>query len=421
MTHVVIAESTDLPSSVIFSILAVDVPILLLTGRKYPQIPLMMIFALAPFQHDMSIGGPVHFSIAEINLILTCILFAMRKRPICWGPAAKPIALYLGIGLLSSVFNWHSSTLSSMIQMVLYLCAAVVVFTSYGRNEEDFRPALYGLLGVGLILALAVIIKRTGYVLGLHKNGVGDSLAAAVIVCGELWFAAKPGKQRHILTGVMVILSAGLFFSLSRGAWMGAVIGLVMILIMRRQFGIMLRAGIFMVPLIVLCWRLLPDQDRTYASGVSKENWNIRMRYNSMYIAQACFEENELLGIGVGLRKDYDATNVFWLTLAETGVLGCAAFLALNYTFVRMVWRTQKRLARTDPLYSVVAIGGALVTSKFVHGMVDHYWSRGAIMIVWSSAGMATYGYYVVRQRAQIARARAVSPLAAMGAPAYAT
>jgi hypothetical protein len=70
-----------------------------------------------------------------------------------------------------------------------------------------------------------------------------------------------------------------------------------------------------------------------------------------------------------------------------------------------MVWKTQKRLRRSDPLYSSVAIGGALMFGRLIHGMVDHYWSRGAITIAWAGAGMATYGYLVVRQREARARA----------------
>lgn len=402
--HQVIQESKDLPPAVVMAILAVDVPLLLLTGRKHPHIPLMMIFALAPFQHDLSIGGPVRFSIAEINLMLTSVLFLIRGRPVRWGPVSIPIGLYLGVCSVSSVLSWRPSTLTSMIQMGLYLCAAVVVFTSYGRSEEDFRPALNGLLIVGLILAIAVIVQRTGYVLGLHKNGVGDSLAAAVIVCGELWFGATRRKRRMLLTVVMITLTAGLFFSLSRGAWVGASVGLIVILAMRRQFRLMLRSAVIFIPLIALCWRLLPDQDRSYTTGLSKENWNIRMRYQSLYFAQDRFHESPVIGVGVGLRKEYDATNLFWLTLAETGVLGMAAFLGIHGSFLRMVWKTQKRIPRTETLYSVVAIGGALITSKFVHGMVDHYWSRGAIMIAWTSAGMATYGYFALRQRVRVAR-----------------
>ena len=404
MMNTAIQESQNLSPSTILAILAVDIPLLLFSGRKRPYIPLLLIFALAPFQHDMSIGGPLKFSIAEINLMLTCMLFFIRGRPLRWGPALVPILLYLGVCMASALVNWRPSTLTCMVQMALYMLVAVVVFASFGRNEEDFRPALYGLLAVGLILATAVIVKRTGYVLGLHKNGVGDSLAAAVIVCGELWFAETRRKQRMMLAIVMGTLTAGLFFSLSRGAWVGAGVGLIVILAMRRQFGLMLRATVFIVPLIAICWRLLPDQDRSYTTGLSKENWNIRMRYESLYFARRQFLENPVLGVGVGLRKEYDATNLFWLTMAETGVLGIVTFLALHAWFLRMVWMTQKKLPRNGMLYSVVALGGALITSKFIHGMVDHYWSRGAIMVAWTSAGMATYGYFVMRKREQMMR-----------------
>ena len=122
--------------------------------------------------------------------------------------------------------------------------------------------------------------------------------------------------------------------------------------------------------------------------------------------------------MGVGLRKEYDATNLFWLTMAETGVLGIAAFLWIHWSFLRMVWITQKRLARNETLYSLTAIGGALITSRFFHGMVDHYWSRGAIMIAWDSAGMATFAYLAMRKRrrlARIERAEAIMELSMAG------
>jgi hypothetical protein len=40
---------------------------------------------------------------------------------------------------------------------------------------------------------------------------------------------------------------------------------------------------------------------------------------------------------------------------------------------------------------SAVSLAGAMVSAKFAHGLVDHYWSRGAIMIVWASVGMALF------------------------------
>ena len=160
------------------------------------------------------------------------------------------------------------------------------------------------------------------------------------------------------------------------------------------------------VPLICICWYLLPEKSRDYTTGLSAKNENIQMRYNSVEFARERFDENPFLGVGVGLRKEYDATNLLWLTLAETGVPGALTFLAIQFAVLRMVWRTQKRLKRTEPLYSAVAIGGALMFGRLVHGMVDHYWSRGAITAAWAGAGMATYGYLVVRQRDARERSR---------------
>jgi hypothetical protein len=114
----------------------------------------------------------------------------------------------------------------------------------------------------------------------------------------------------------------------------------------------------------------------------------------------------------VGLRKEYDATNVFLLTLAETGVVGMAAFLYLHIAMALMVWRARRFAPRDDMLFTALALGGALVLSKFIHGMVDHYWSRGALMIAWASAGMATHAWFVGRKRWLAARRQRTAPAA---------
>ena len=151
--------------------------------------------------------------------------------------------------------------------------------------------------------------------------------------------------------------------------------------------------------LIAVGWRFLPAESREYATGFNRENENIRLRLQSIDFARDAFESDPVLGVGVGLRKEYDATNILWLTLAETGVPGLCAWLLLHFALARMVWRTQRHLARSDALFSLAALGGALVISKLVHGLVDHYWSRGDIMIAWASAGMATHAHFVTRRR----------------------
>ena len=221
---------------------------------KRPQIALALIFALAPFQNDIGAlghkqdpddptadtggggGGGPHFSMAEINLMLAAVLFFLRRRPLLFGPALVPTLMYFGVCTFSCLLNWRASTTASMIQMVLYIIVAVAVFTSLGRDERDYQLSFYGLVLVGLILAVAVLVTHSGYVLNLHKNGVGGSLSCAVIVATELWLAAPTPQRRMVMGWVLAILVAGLFFCLSRGGWVGAGVGIALILAMRGSF-----------------------------------------------------------------------------------------------------------------------------------------------------------------------------------------
>ena len=99
------------------------------------------------------------------------------------------------------------------------------------------------------------------------------------------------------------------------------------------------------------------------------------------------------------LGLDRDATNVLLFTLAESGILGLAGFLAIHGVFLVMIWKTHRLLDPRDPAFSCLAIGGALVLGKFVHAQLDHYWSRGSVMMAWSAAGMAVLAYRMVQER----------------------
>ena len=368
-----------------------------------PWLALLLIFALPPFQTDLSGGDSgAKFSIAEINLLLSLpLLLVARGRKWHLGPIALPVFLYLFISLISSVLNPRDSTLTSMLQMVLYLVVTVLVFSTLARDERDYMPALKALVWVGILfslLSLSGIYER----FGLNKNGIGASLTGCLIVCCELWFGAKTMKEKTMWALALGLIAVGLFMTLSRGAWLGAGIGLVVLCAIRGQYRLLLRVSIVAVPLFLLVWAMLPQKSKTYASGFdTKKNYNIMLRYKSLDYAQDNFEKSPVLGVGVGLRKEYDATNVLMLTLAETGVVGLVAFSLIHLVLLSMIWKSKKKLRRDDPLFPFVALAGALIASRLAHGMVDHYWSRGAITSAWASVGMATYVFYALRQRAR--------------------
>ena len=361
----------------------------------------MAIFAAAPFQNDLSMGGPLRFSLAEIHLLLTLPVFIAHRRTFKLGPIALPVAAYLGICIVSSSLNWRPSTPVALAQMIVYLVMAVAVFRSLPRHSGQYHPALIGLVAVCCVLASFALARHSGYVLGLHKNGTGGSLACGLIVCTELWFAERDHVRKQWLLGALILIASGLFFTLSRGAWMTAVTGVGVILALRRQFRIMLRAGLVFVTLATICWKYLPADSREYATAFERKNFNIQARYDSLDYAMELFRENPITGVGVGLRKEFDATNVIMLTLAETGIPGLFALLSIHLAFLRMIWKSRSHIRRSCPEYSLIAIAAALVIGKMMHGAVDHYWGRGDTMIVWASAGMAIR---VCNARKRIAR-----------------
>ena len=380
-----------------------------LIAWHYPGVALMLIFASAPFQNDLSGGEGAKFSIAEINLMLTLPVLYLRcltqKLRLHVGPILVPVLLYFTVCLYSSSLHWLGQTaLISLIQMFLYFVVVVAVFCVFVTDVRQYWIAFHVLVGVGVFLAIAGM--ATGYwFIGLNKNGIAASLACCFLVAIELILSVETARRRRWLLAALGVIALGLLFSLSRGAWLGTSCGVFFIFGLRGRLPLLLKICVCLLPFIAIFWLTLPPASRDYATGFGQEHYNIKLRYDSIDVAQNYFNESPVYGMGVGLRKNYDATNVLLMTLAETGVLGTAAFLLIHAAFLGMIWRAQKQIARSEAWFSLLCIGGALVLNKLVHGMVDQYWSRGAVMAAWAGAGMATRAYYVAMSRARTASA----------------
>jgi O-antigen ligase len=381
--------------------------IFLVIAWRRPDIALMLCFASAPFQNDLSGDQNTEshgkFSVSEVNIMLTFMVFIARRiqtrKMISLGPISIPMALYFAISLFSSVQSWRDITLISMIQMALYLVITFVLFAQLMPLTENFHLCFYGLILVGTFLASAALMTSSTYILGLHKNGVGSSIAAALVVGMETWVMRKNRPYRWMLGVAVLIMAAGLLHTLSRGAWLSVITGMITISLVRRDFKKLIRLALILAPLIAILWAALPDESKQYATGFDSQRANIAARYKSMHLALDMFQQSPVYGLGVGLRKEYDATNIVFATLAETGVIGLAAFLFIHVAFVVTMSRTQMQLTPRDPVYSLPAIGAGLLIGKLCNGMVDHYWSRGALTMAWAAAGMGLSAYWYVRRR----------------------
>jgi hypothetical protein len=366
-----------------------------------PDLAFGLMLASAPFCYDLGLG-PAHIALSDISMVLALpVLLIRATNPFgrfLRNPVLPAVGAYFVVCIFSIVANGDfTDALTSMVQMGLYLIVAVFVFSSCIDDRRVILSGLYGLLVSCAMLAVLKLCTNSLYILGLHKNSVGSSLSYGVIVAAELWISST-GRRRRILSGVLVLLLAGLVSSLSRGAWIGALAGIMLILLLRKQFTLLARITALAVPTLVVFWLLLPAQAKEYATDLNADSYNVKARLKSIDFAYSYFASHPVLGAGVGLRKEYDATNLVMSTLAETGVAGLATFLLIYVVFGWMIWRARSAIVVTSPLFSLLALGSALVLCQFLHGMVDHFWSRGCLP-PWAGLGTASFVYYAVQAR----------------------
>ena len=369
-----------------------------------PRVALMITFALIPLGQSIP-DLPIHLSISEIFLAVlfpVCMLkTAQLGRPIRMGPLFWPVMLYLFVCLIPSLphFHPHSPAITAYAQMVVYLVFGIMITASFPGGTDDLRFALEGAVGMAAIFAIMVLLTHFHYPLA-NKNYWGAVFGSTFVMGLEFWLAAKfagDRKKARLLFWALLLIGAALFLCLSRGGWLEATAGSFVLLLLRKRFGLILRVGLVVIPLAGLLYLTLPKQKQNYAFDFSSNAGNINARYQSIDYAWQQFQSNPVFGVGVQLRKEMDATDLFMVTLAESGVQGVLAFLLIHAVAAGMAWKIHKRLDQRDPRFSLVAIGAALVFQRFAHGMVDQYWCRGPLIWAWCAAGMMTAVWFEVR------------------------
>jgi len=371
----------------------------------------MLLLATALFPYSVS-GSGVNIATGDIDmLILVLALLLVPNFPngqrIRFPSLLIAVMIYFGVCLFSNSFNGiDATTVLCVVQMMLYLVLAIIIIPPYARAIRA-RWIFAGMVACGVVLASACIINRSAYVLGLHKNALGAALNFAILAAVELYMSVP--SRRKLLTACLAISTAGLLFSVSRGAWLGTAVGLVVLFIYRGRFKLMFKVLALLIPVIAITWIAMPKDYKEYATDLSSDSNSNKARFESIAFARSNFERNPLFGVGVGLRKQYDATNVIMSTLAETGIVGLAAFLFIHVVFYWTTWRARPKLSPADPASSFLYLGPPLITAAFVHGCVDHYWNRG-LTLPWAAAGLALGAVQIAAgSRAKTARRRIFS------------
>lgn len=370
--------------------------------------------------------GSIVFYATEIILVFLLVLLIIdfvRQRPKLSERKNVFLGMLIVAFIIFSAFSmWWSDDVALAFYRWHFLFLAGVLFLAAQRVPKNFL--LSCLLWSGIIQAVVAIVQFTGQkvggstILGMasqdpgtlgvavvgtsggrflraygtlsHPNMLGGFLAVALLTGIYL---SVFGRHRIVALSGSLIITAGLFLTFSRGAWLGAGVGLLLfVFLIIKNNNLPVKKKLFtsvgavlalVILLSVICWPLLAT--RVAVNG-RLEVKSATERTASWQEAREVIEGNLLGGVGLGQytvalsEKNPNqpawfyqpAHNAFLLIAAELGVVGLLIFMMIIILIAQQAWRKNHYLL---PLVVVLVI-----ISLFDHYLWTSYFG---VMLLW--------------------------------------
>jgi putative inorganic carbon (HCO3(-)) transporter len=280
-----------------------------------------------------------------------------------------------------------------------------IILGRFMRASGSFgQPNPYGgYLGLCLPVAVSLALWAWGQVWQPVQDRMGESdrplRERLAIVLPACFFSV-----------VSLLLLTGILASWSRGAWLGVLAGLAVVLALRSRTALLVSSVAALVGLAALLLgsfrpAMIPAPlsarmadvpaylglTDVLSQPVTDENFSVVERVAHWAAAMRMWEQAPWFGIGPGnyavaypsvrLPRWEDALghahNVYLNVLAETGVIGLAAFLILWIGIVVWLWRHFRR-AEARSYEGALALGVlGVVAHLSVHNLVDNLFVQG--------------------------------------------
>lgn len=360
------------------------------------DIALGLVLVLAPWVQDVSGGGgAAKFSAAELHIFLIATVMVVRasldRKLITIGRLTAPVVLYMALmGVSSYQGGIEREDIIALFQTGIFCFVLPYLYLDRRLSPKSQRNILLAAACSTVVLGIFQIVAGPkAFALGIHKNNMGQGMAAGLAIWMCSWFDRFTGWWSKLVLPALAIVTVALVFTLSRGAWVGAGCALVALAVMYGRLQLLLRAALVIVPLVGVMWTYLPKEDQQYATSFDREKYdNIDVRYNNFERTVTLIAKSPIIGNGISIRKQVDATNLVMVTLAEGGVLGFVLFLVPLGVYFKLVATLLRKIPQSDPLFFVVSVSSAVMISRLGHAQFDHYWVRGASTIAWASVGL---------------------------------
>lgn len=404
---------------------------LVLAAFVQPTVGLVVLAAAIPFGDFLSL--PIR-SANAIDLLVALVIagwlaqgiarreVVIRRPPLLW-----PLAALLGIGALSllQACSW-SEGVPELLKWFEFAAVYLVATQALVRRQHVWW-VVGALLAAGLVEVALGAYQFLGQVgpeafilAGRFMRAYGTfrqpnpyagylgylvPVAVSLTLAGGLlwWRSRKPVGLVVAVTcgGTSLALVIGIGLSWSRGSWLALAAALLAVIAMRNRRAAIaaLVAGIALVLILLVAgtawlpgalservsglgsYLAGPDPNRT---EITDENFAVLERLAHWQVGWRMFEDHPWTGVGIGnYGTEYEgyapahwyealghAHNIFINFMAETGILGFAAFVLLWFGAMRMAWQSAGCL-RGFPAALAIGVFGTLIYLT-VHGMFDN-------------------------------------------------
>jgi len=364
----------------------------------------------------MAFGLPFHIAISQNLFILAALLWIVvqvRERRLL--PSRTPLdvgfAAYLAVELISLPFSTNLP--QSVLYLRRFLLLVMVYLVGFGVGDARWLRRL-----IWAFLAGAAVYSAWGLVFfaqhpDIRVRHIQNSVTTGGITVLMSGFALalvlrSRDKNLRLGAGMAALLSAAcLFFTNTRGAWLGFLVALVVLSAAANW-----RLLLLLPVLIVVGYFAVPQTQKVRVRGFFDPNWESnRNRLTWWRTGVEIFKHHPIVGIGdVGTEREYvkyrrspdeqpvgHMHNNFLHIAVTLGLVGLAGFTFMLGKIFVFLWRVY-RSARDELIAAIALAGFALFLGFNVNGLFEwNFGDQEVVTILWFLVGLAVAGWRMER------------------------
>ena len=254
-----------------------------------------------------------------------------------------------------------------------------------------------------------------------NPNLLAGYLIPAVMLSGSAIFAWPRWTPKVLAALSLLVNTACLVLTFSRGGWLGFVAGGFTLAVLLVQFwsirfndfwqrwAIPLLLGGSAAFLVLSVAALAPLRDRVMSIFAGRDDSSNNFRINVWLAVVDMIKARPVLGIGPGndafnqiyplyQKPNYTALSAYSVFLeiaVEAGLIGLTVFLWLLSVTLGQGWRLLQRLREVQSVQAYWLIAAlATMAGMLVHGLVDTIWYRPQVSTLWWMMLALVASYY---------------------------